>query len=383
MLNKAKTLVYLSAYPSSDPYKQRFFHMLPYYQNYFDNIIIVDAILSFNEKLSGLSKQPKLLFQAQKYSEVDNVITYKVYPTVPSRIGLRIPFLFSFNGFVLKRLLNKIIEPLTPENTVIGTSHPYMYTGFLKGLSEYKIFYECPDMYEEFPWSKRNVSIMLERKLVKAVDYLIASSHFISEVKEMQFGREFEVVTNGVDFELFSKSDKLRLYSNKKVIGYVGALEKWVDLDLIDKIAESFKENEIVIIGAMTDNVIVQINEIKRKYSNISFLGAKPYEEIPSLVKGFDIGIIPFRYSKLIEGVSPIKLYEYLAASLPVVSIYWKELKPFENVAYLSNSDDEFIENIRKGLDEGCNVEREKVASDNSWENKTKETYLTITGHES
>jgi hypothetical protein len=53
---------------------------------------------------------------------------------------------------------------------------------------------------------------------------------------------------------------------------------------------------------------------------NIHRLGPKPYSDLPAYAKGFDIAILPFAVNELTLSANPLKIREYLAAGLPVVS---------------------------------------------------------------
>jgi glycosyltransferase involved in cell wall biosynthesis len=52
------------------------------------------------------------------------------------------------------------------------------------------------------------------------------------------------------------------------------------------------------------------------------------------------------QFGDLIHSVNPLKLYEYMASGLPVVSTEWDELKNLNSPALLSNSEEEFKNNI-------------------------------------
>ena len=54
--------------------------------------------------------------------------------------------------------------------------------------------------------------------------------------------------------------------------------------------------------------------------SNVIFAGRRPYAAVPSILACLDVGLIPFRLGPEGLHASPIKLYEYLAAGLPVIS---------------------------------------------------------------
>jgi glycosyltransferase involved in cell wall biosynthesis len=79
-----------------------------------------------------------------------------------------------------------------------------------------------------------------------------------------------------------------------------------------------------------------------RAIPNMHFLGRKPYEQIPAYCRGFDVGLIPFQDNELTKAVNPIKLREYLAVGLPVVSTSLPEVRQYERGATLAAKADEF-----------------------------------------
>ncbi|HET6463327.1 MAG TPA: glycosyltransferase, partial [Candidatus Krumholzibacteria bacterium] len=53
---------------------------------------------------------------------------------------------------------------------------------------------------------------------------------------------------------------------------------------------------------------------------NVTVEPAVAHDDVPRVLAGFDVGLIPFKLNPLTAGVNPNKLYEYLAAGVPVVS---------------------------------------------------------------
>jgi len=52
----------------------------------------------------------------------------------------------------------------------------------------------------------------------------------------------------------------------------------------------------------------------------VTLIGERSPDTIAGYVRAFDVGVIPFVVDDLTEGVSPLKMYEYLAAGVPVVA---------------------------------------------------------------
>jgi glycosyltransferase involved in cell wall biosynthesis len=77
---------------------------------------------------------------------------------------------------------------------------------------------------------------------------------------------------------------------------------------------------------------LVDLSALER-LPNVKLLGRKPYESLPSYLKGFDVGIIPFKLNELTRNVNPIKLREYLSAGLPVISTDMPEVARYASTA--------------------------------------------------
>ena len=73
------------------------------------------------------------------------------------------------------------------------------------------------------------------------------------------------------------------------------------------------------------------------------FLGPKRYEQLPAYCKHFDIGLIPFVVNELTRAVNPIKLREYLAAGLGVISTPMPEVLPYKHLIRIVRTPEQFI----------------------------------------
>ena len=66
-----------------------------------------------------------------------------------------------------------------------------------------------------------------------------------------------------------------------------------------------------------------------RSLENVHFLGGKPVDALPGYLKALDVALIPYKLNELTRNIFPLKLYEYLAAGLPIVAAALPELEPF------------------------------------------------------
>lgn len=161
-------------------------------------------------------------------------------------------------------------------------------------------------------------------------------------------------IRHGVDVEHFGKSldattvipeDMRRL--SRPIIGFIGLLADWVDLDLLRAMARSRPDWSFALIGrAVTDLAAV------KDLPNVHLLGQKPFSALPAYCRGIDVGIIPFRMNRLTMRANPLKLREYLAAGLPVVSTPMPEVARLGPSVHLAEGADDFIRRIESALAE-------------------------------
>jgi UDP-galactopyranose mutase len=99
-------------------------------------------------------------------------------------------------------------------------------------------------------------------------------------------------------------------------IGYAGVIDERIDLDLIDGVAATRPELQIVLVGPVAK---IDVADVPAR-PNVHRLGMKPYAELPEYLGGWDVGWMPFARNDATRFISPTKTPEYLAAGLPVVS---------------------------------------------------------------
>jgi glycosyltransferase involved in cell wall biosynthesis len=218
--------------------------------------------------------------------------------------------------------------------------------------------------FEDMPKSIRET----ERELLERANDVFVTSKIL-EHRFQWLGSKVHYLPNGVDYDHFRTADKSipDEYNNipsPRVI-YVGAIAEWLDLEMLKKAASSMTDCSFVIIGEPRVDVS-RIISLK----NVYFLGGRAYETIPSFISHADVGIIPFKRSRLIESVNPIKLYEYMSCGLPVVASRWKAIEGIGSPALLADSHDDFIVLLKKALEIKDSEPYFRFARENSWDKR-------------
>ena len=109
---------------------------------------------------------------------------------------------------------------------------------------------------------------------------------------------------------------------------------------------------------------------------NVHIISRKPREEIPAYLSHFDIGIIPFKINEMTKTMNTQKMYEYLAAGLPIVSTPLPEVKAFSDVISIGEDSELFLKNIEYEMNNDNNFKIKKrinAARKNSWKKRVEQ----------
>jgi glycosyltransferase involved in cell wall biosynthesis len=128
----------------------------------------------------------------------------------------------------------------------------------------------------------------------------------------------------------------------------------------------------MVVLGKATTD----ISALERA-PNIHVLGRQPYRDLPAYCKGFDVALNPFRINELTLNANPLKVREYLAAGLPVVSTDIPEVAVLANCR-IGKDREQFLEQVAEALRQpGPRPEISEAIRAESWEARLGE----IEGH--
>jgi len=270
----------------------------------------------------------------------------------------------------IKRLLNGY-EAFARRPIQIWTFAPDV--SFLAGyFDEERLVYYCVDEYAQFEGFDRSAVTLSERLLLDRADVVIASSQALFEAKR-GLHANVHLVRHGVDVEHFSKALQPRMAKPPEVdvlpgpvIGFFGLLHHWIDVKLLEQLARRMHDVQFVFIG----QVFGEANRL-RPLPNVHLLGRKPYADLPAYCAAFDVAILPFKQNDFTRFINPIKLREYLAAGLPVVSTPIPEAKLFAPEVTLASDVDSFVAACRDAIARSTLADRRRrslTVADETWE---------------
>lgn len=282
----------------------------------------------------------------------------------------------SFNQKFLIRQIRRAMKKLGMKNVINMVFNPA--AGMIAGkLGETGQIYYCVDEYTAFTGVSSGLK-EIEEDLFRRSDFVVVSAEKLLESKK-HFNENTFMIRHGVDWHHFRKSldEATEIPSDianlpKPIIGFHGLLADWVDFELLKKTAEHFRKGSVVLIGKIAVDAEKKV-KILDGISNVHFLGRKPYADLPNYCKAFDVALNPFEISELTLAANPLKVREYLAAGLQVVSTDIPEVRILENCLVGENHAD-FIAKIEDVL---ANPKSRKEVSDEirheSWDAKVDE----------
>lgn len=210
-------------------------------------------------------------------------------------------------------------------------------------FDEEVVIYYCVDEFSEFAGYDGDLIRRLERELIGKSDIVLTSAEGLYEARKHLHPRT-HLIRHGVDVDHFARAvtADTRILNPlvdlpRPVVGFFGLISDWFDMDLMRELADLRPSWSFVLIGAAARDVSALEGR-----PNVHLTGRVSYDELPDYCRGFDVAVIPFVVNELTRHVNPIKLREYLAAGLPVVSTPLPEVRTYSPHVRVAGSAEAF-----------------------------------------
>lgn len=201
-------------------------------------------------------------------------------------------------------------------------------------------------------WKNERMLLGIERRVFLGAGAVFTSSHLLGERKRARYGdRAVLFVPNGVDASRFADGEddgRRRRSGGKPIAGFIGTLSaRSLDMGVVRALA-SCEDFETVLIGPADDPRLAE--EVRGCGAMV--LPAVAGAEVPAVLAGFDVGIIPYVVdSEGMDYVFPRKACEYLAAGLPVVSTPLPECAVFGDHVSIAEDPGSFVGHVRRAIE--------------------------------
>ena len=273
------------------------------------------------------------------------------------------PFLSSnfvlnnWQNFTCPNLLNFIKKQGFGEVDILWFDSPLF--GFLLDTITYKKSILRIADYSKGFGAVSDAQFNAEINIANKVDAVIYTAKNLKEkYDQIKDKSTMTYVPNGIDLDFFKAADRslppqLEDIPEPRAI-YVGAIHDWFDVDLVYYCAKNLPNYSFIIIGPEQKDL-----SLLKKLKNIHILGSIPYAKIPAFLYNSQVGIIPFNvkdYPDLVNSINPLKMYEYLACGLKVVSVEWEQINDMNDIINLVTTKDEFVNAIEHGDNSGYDL---------------------------
>ncbi|RZS44672.1 GT2 family glycosyltransferase [Herbihabitans rhizosphaerae] len=302
-------------------------------------------------------------------------------PELP-RFHVMTPLVLPFYGKPLLRKANAVLvrAQVKAVSRALGIREPVVVVTIptawdvVAPMRRRSLVFNRSDRHSAFPESDEPTIRALEDSLLRESDHVLYVSRALQHDESEATGERAHFLDHGVDLDHFRRRTQRQIPRDLAEvpglkIGFFGSLDDYlVDFDLLERVAAEIPEASLVLIGDATCSM-----ERFDKYPNVHWLGFRPYERIPAYGSGFDVALMPWLSNEWITHANPIKMKEYLALGLAVVSTDFPEVARYREVIRVAGDHARFVELIRDSLADGGprtpELRRVEVA-DASWDSR-------------
>jgi glycosyltransferase involved in cell wall biosynthesis len=288
-----------------------------------------------------------------------------VPPTV-ARLTDRLPLVPRLHDAAQRLWLKGCLLGRPPPLAIVSTPR---WAPVIEGLPFAHVVYDCLDDLKVHAEPARLSKFEAwQRQLIARASASFAVTPLLARDLEAKGALRVQVLGNGVPFDDFvRRAQPPEPKAAGKRIGYLGALYEWIDVELLESVARSLPEHELMLVGPRRRGV--DLSGLER-LPNVRLCGHRAFADVPRAIASFDVALIPFKEGDVARASDPIKIYEYLCFGLPVVTTPVGDLDSLRDLVYVASGSQAFVAAIRAALAEnepGLRERRIGFARANDW----------------
>ncbi len=265
---------------------------------------------------------------------------------------------------------------------IVWLSRPNM-VDYIDKLPAKLTIYHVVDEYSGYGQPSEqslNKQKRIEEEMLRKADAVVVVTPTLFDLKSPQ-NPNTHLVPNAVDYDSYANCnaetpDDMSGIQGP-IIGYSGLIAARLDIGLLQNVAESRPDWNFVFVGTVNDTGCQAELQRLAALPNVHLLGQKAVDEVPQYVRHFDICVIPYVVNLRAQHASPLKLYEYAAASKPIVTTDFAAARAFPGHVRIAGDAPDTIAVCEQllALDSAAPqiAENRRVAAENTWEHRVQQ----------
>ncbi|MCC9205434.1 glycosyltransferase [Arthrobacter sp. zg-Y769] len=220
----------------------------------------------------------------------------------------------SLNRVLLKRQLRAHIGP-DADAALLWTFSPLTY-----GLESAfrSVVYHSVDLLHTFPGIPSQTLLTTEKQLIDRADHVIASSTGVKEHLETIGCHNIMLWENVAHVKMFMEASANQRKDQAVFAGNLtlSKLDMQCFISILDSGLKLALAGPIEIDGTGDSSELTELIN----HPHVTYYGNLALPDLAKLLGESKVGLIPYQVNSYTQGVFPMKVYEYLAAGLSVVS---------------------------------------------------------------
>lgn len=294
-------------------------------------------------------------------------------------------FFAKVNQNRMKRFLQNLLkQKQIPSFHLLNIFNPFYSFESLKSLQANVLVYYSVDKISHSLYISKH-GPRLEKEITQEADFCLSTSSQLQKDLASFTEKEVFLLPNAADVALFQQArqaDTLpEAYARieKPIVLYVGAIGFRLDYELLASVTQTHQDKHFVFIGPKGNGYDDRLEQ----RPNVSFLGSIPQKQLPPYFHYASCGIIPFKINALTAAIYPLKIHEYLAAGLPVVSTPFSlDIQSFHEQIHLSSSPEHFGKLLVKTINDvpfALKEDTHAIVEAHSWKSRSDQLKALLT----
>jgi glycosyltransferase involved in cell wall biosynthesis len=304
------------------------------------------------------------------------------------------PLVLPFHRYGAVRAINHRVLPALVRRAVrrLGLDRPILWAYvpqaeiLIDALEPSLVVYHCVDDIAAQPGIDAVSFRAAEERFAGRADLVLASSPALATRLRMISSNMLDA-PNVADIELFTSAltpgpldGGMAALPSPRIVFTGAIVATKLDISLLLALARARPKWSFAFVGPVGPGDPRTDVSALADEPNVHLLGPRPYAELPLVLRAADAGLIPYRRNQLTDSIFPMKVYEYLAAGLPVVATPLPALADLADVATAPDAQGiaELLDEALGGDNPDRRADRSHAAASHSWERRLEEIATAI-----